>query len=123
MGIQLAFNNARAAIEALLKQPSEFVRTPKSGEQLSLTETSQVVISGNQAQLKQLGNKSLSLYSTVVPNGFFIELFAAIVYLSVMFWAFNNQIWIMIPFLLLLVIGFLSSALGSMFQQLKPQVN
>lgn len=103
LGIQLAVNNARAAAEALLGQKSEFVRTPKSGD--------------CNKEIKQKPRKALRLYNAVAPKGMFFELLFAIVYTLVLFWAFAHEIWFMLPFLLLLIVGFANNAIGAVFQQ------
>jgi hypothetical protein len=97
-GIQLAFNNANAAVEALKGKESEFVRTPKSGELLESD--------SHLSHLKSLSNDTtLSLYKAVPPKGALLELALTIVYIVVFFWAIHQQIWFLLPFILLLICG------------------
>ena len=96
LGICLAFNNARAALEALLDQDSEFVRTPKSGD----TESTQLT------PAKQ--------YQTKLPASEGVELAAGLVFLYGVIWSVQNQSWLMLPFFLLLGFGFTLSAWASL---------
>lgn len=102
LGVQLAFNNARAATEAIIGQESEFVRTPKSGDNQLSTEN-----------VKAL-DFSQKLYRTVLPNGSVFEFLIACVYLVVFVWGVYYQLWFMLPFLLLLIIGFLTTAIDGL---------
>ncbi|MGS2722874.1 glycosyltransferase [Porticoccus sp. GXU_MW_L64] len=96
LGIQLSFNNARAAAEALLGQRSPFIRTPKEGDQ------------------KTAASKATKQrYRAVFPKGTIIELLLGCVYGVVLVWALWQQLWLALPFLLLLNIGFLSTAISS----------
>jgi len=101
LGISLAFNNARAALEALTNQESEFVRTPKSGE---------------------IQNQTLATpakkYRTSLPASEGIEFAAAMVFLIAAVWAFQSTNWHMLPFLGLLALGFSASAIGSLGNKL-----
>lgn len=110
LGIQLAFNNARAGFEALVNHQSEFVRTPKSGEQ-SVDQS--VRHTAHKIPLP-------SGYRSIVPNSSVIELFVAITYSIVLLWAMTNEVWIMMPFLLVLIVGFFTTALDSIKHKLKP---
>lgn len=103
IGIQLSFNNARAATEALRGQSSEFVRTPKSGE------------------LKTASANSQKSYKAVAPRGAFYELLLAVIFSVVLAWGVVNQHWLMLPFVSFLVIGYASTAISSFisYQQLK----
>lgn len=104
LGIQLAFNNARAGIEALMGRESEFVRTPKSGEQV---------------RSKKSDDKNLQqFYHVVLPKGAVIEFIVALVYLGVLVWAASHEKWAVVPFLLLLIVGFMSTALSGVFNKL-----
>ncbi|UTW46679.1 glycosyltransferase [bacterium SCSIO 12696] len=96
LGIQLSFNNARAAAEALLNQRSPFVRTPKEGDGESTT-----------------GDNVKKRYRAVMPKGTAMELLLGVVYGGVLVWALAQQLWLALPFLLLLHIGFLSTAISS----------
>lgn len=112
LGIQLAFNNARAALEALLGQESEFVRTPKSGE-LTETRTPKTVAAPQSEAITD------QLYNAVAPKGAFIELLLAMIYSVVFCWAVYEQMWFVLPFLLLLMIGFVDAAWRSLSGQLR----
>ncbi|NEQ69504.1 MAG: glycosyltransferase [Symploca sp. SIO2D2] len=103
MGIQLALNNANAAIEALRGQESEFVRTPKSGE---LSDEEDEISNIKQAIGKTCETAhALSLYRAVPPKGALIELVLTIVYVIVFFWAFHQKMWVLLPFILFLICG------------------
>lgn len=91
LGVQLAFNNAKAGFEALKKQSSEFVRTPKTGE-----------INRQLVDTKKTNN-----YQALVPKGAMIELTLCVIYMVALTWALVNQLWITLPFLALLTCGFL----------------
>jgi len=107
IGIQLAYNNAKAGIEALRGQESEFVRTPKSGELLNNTTT---------ATATPLG---LSFYQAVTPKGVGFELMIASVFCMVAIWASANQVWLMLPVLVFLICGFTATAAESFILQLR----
>jgi cellulose synthase/poly-beta-1,6-N-acetylglucosamine synthase-like glycosyltransferase len=105
VGIQLAFNNARAGIEALRGQQSEFVRTPKSGEKAVREKAQSLSI-------------SQQFYQVVLPKSAAVEFLLSIVYCIVLAWAVHNQIWFMTPFLMLLIIGFMTTAFTNFRNQL-----
>ncbi|MCV6604667.1 MAG: glycosyltransferase [Porticoccaceae bacterium] len=96
LGIQLSFNNARAAAEALLGQRSPFIRTPKEGDRKTA-----------------LGDNVKLRYRAVFPRGTAVELLLGLVYGGVLIWALSQQLWLALPFLLLLHVGFLSTAISS----------
>jgi len=98
LGISLAFNNARAALEALMNQESEFVRTPKSGEMEADS------IADVSAKKK---------YQAVLPASEGVELGASLVFALAAVWAVTNLNWHMLPFLSLLAVGFSISAVIS----------
>lgn len=102
LGICLAFNNARAALEALLNQESEFVRTPKSGE--------------TEATKPSLASKK---YVTKLPASEAVELLAGFMFFYGVFWSIQTQSWLMLPFFLLLASGFLLSAWASLRSRTK----
>lgn len=108
LGIQLAFNNACAALEALGGKDSEFIRTPKSGE----TEYSQQLI------IRQ-STFSEKLYQAVIPKGVVFESALSIAYLVVLCWAAMNELWFMLPFLLLLIFGFATTAIDTWLSRQK----
>lgn len=92
LGIRLAVNNARAAGEALLGRQSEFVRTPKSGDKGGLG----AIARG---------------YRAVKPKGIGVDLVLAFIYVLVLAWAMINGIWLMLPFLILIIFGFSANVL------------
>ena len=97
LGINLAFNNARAALEALRGQESEFVRTPKNGE-LQI---------GSQLQVPA----AEKAYRTILPNERGFQLLTSAVFIFAAGWVVQVGNWYMLPFLLLLAIGFSLSAI------------
>ncbi len=99
LGIQLACNNARAAAEALLGQQSAFIRTPKQGD-----------ASHSHRLAEKLAG---TFYLAVPPKGARLELMMGISYGVILIWAFTHQLWLALPFLLLLHIGFLNSGISS----------
>jgi len=99
LGIQLAFNNARAAGEALLGQESAFIRTPKQGDATT--------------SRKMAGKLAGTFYLAVPPKGATLEFLMGLSYGIVFIWAVYQQLWQALPFLLLLHIGFLSSSISS----------
>lgn len=106
LGIQLAINNSKAGFEALMGKESEFVRTPKTGEQhvSALSETSPA---------KPLNKKHH--YQPLPPKGAIFETLVAVVYLVVLVWAIVSQHWFILPFLSLLTAGFVMSAANSFY--------
>lgn len=114
MGIRLAFNNANAAVEALQGLESEFVRTPKSGE-LSEVDVPVPEISNK----PEKSNFTLNLYQAVPPKGAFFELALAVIYCIVFAWAIEQGLWLLLPFIFLLMCGFISAAKQSFVGQLK----
>ncbi|MBX2848046.1 MAG: glycosyltransferase [Acidiferrobacterales bacterium] len=107
LGIALAFNNARAALEALANQESEFVRTPKSGDVAE--------------QTKSLQPSKVKKYTTALPASEGVELAAAGVFSFATFWAISTENWPMLPFLCLLALGFGLSALNAVRTRLATQ--
>lgn len=103
LGAQISFNNARAAFEALLRQSSEFVRTPKSGED------------------NQSIPAKVKRYKTGAPKGAIFEFSLAIVFMSIFSWCVNREFWFLLPFTLLFIIGYLSTSISSFisYQKLK----
>lgn len=103
LGIQLAINNSKAGLEALLGRESEFVRTPKTGELQNAKQTATPVLT------------KTARYKAAAPKGAIFECVIAGVYAIVLMWAVNHQHWFMLPFLLLLTIGFVTSAIHSFY--------
>lgn len=108
LGVQLAFNNARAAAEALKGMESEFVRTPKSGD-AEIAQKSP--INNKSSEIKP--NLSTSFYKAVAPRGAAFEFLTSAIYCVVFIWAISQQLWFMLPFLLLLTVGFFTTAVHS----------
>jgi len=106
LGICLAFNNARAALEALINQESEFVRTPKSGElEIKLH--------------KQQVNQPVKAYKAQLPASEGVELAASLVFFYGALWSMQNDSWLMLPFFMLLALGFSLSAWSSLRTRLR----
>lgn len=105
LGIQISFNNARAACEALFGHKTEFVRTPKSGE---LNE-------------KQKTIKKIPRYKAVAPRGAIIEAILSVVFTVLLFWCVEKEIWFMLPFMTFLIIGYITTSVSSFihYQRLK----
>jgi len=116
LGIQLAFNNARAAAEALLGDQGEFVRTPKVGRVDGDEPKVAMHRSGAGAALGRG-----ALYAAISPRGGQFEFLLAFIYAIVFAWGVRNEQWLMLPFLLLLVLGFFTTALGTLRQQYAPR--
>ncbi len=102
LGIQLAINNSRAGLDALLGKKSDFIRTPKTGDLQQLKPKS------------SLTNISLPAYQAIPPKGAIFEFFIAVIYLIVLLWAIDNQHWFMLPFILVLTLGFMTTAISSL---------
>ncbi len=94
LGIQLAFNNTRAVLEAIRGQQSEFVRTPKHGDSTA------------KIHIRQ--------YKTVSPKGGELELLLSVIYVIVFIWSIYHELWLILPFILLLIVGFFSAALETL---------
>jgi len=116
LGIQLAINNARAGIEALLGQESEFVRTPKDGEFLTSNKLKKQKESKQsiQHEIKETATDSVSFYRAVPPQGALIELLVALIYSIVFGWIIWQQHWFMVPAVFILTLGFLTTSLNSL---------
>src|SRR5207302_9870057 len=99
----LALNNARAVIEAMLNQQSEFMRTPKYG----IERKSQTWRSSRYTSLK-----------TLLP---LIELAFALYFTLVVIEAVMDRQYLSVPFLMLFQFGFAYVALSSIAQSL-PRV-
>ncbi len=112
LGIQLAFNNARAAVEALRGKQSEFVRTPKKGDKI-ISNTNSL------PSMKETSLLSKNFYQAVSPQGGGFELLLGVIYSIVFVWGVYHELWLMLPFLLLLMIGFFSTAVNTLKFQYK----
>ncbi|WP_085298224.1 glycosyltransferase [Cognaticolwellia mytili] len=109
LGIQLAINNSKAGLEALLRRESEFVRTPKTGE---LQNETKVGIDNSASAVSPI---SVTRYKSAAPKGAIFEFLIAGIYAIVLLWAVSHQHWFMLPFLLLLTVGFVTSAAHSFY--------
>lgn len=109
LGIQISFNNARAAFEALIGQRSEFVRTPKSGELCKNSEQSSAI------------KRAKPSYMPVAPKGAIYEFFLGLIFIAIFCWCLSNQLWLMLPFIVFLIVGYISTSLNSFvsYQRLK----
>jgi cellulose synthase/poly-beta-1,6-N-acetylglucosamine synthase-like glycosyltransferase len=100
LSIGLSINNARAVLEAVFNQRSEFCRTPKYG----------VVRSEQNWRLSQY-----SAMRTMIP---LIEMIFAIYFTYFVFHAFQNQEFLSLPFLVLFQVGFTYVAVGSIWSRM-----
>lgn len=117
LGIQLAINNARAGIEALLGQESEFVRTPKDGELLTSDKVAKPAKSKQaDSQQKKVSTTadSVPFYRAVPPQGALIELLVALIYSIVFGWIVWQKHWFMVPAIFILTLGFLTTSIHSL---------
>ena len=117
MGIKLAFNNANAAVEALRGQQSEFVRTPKSGE-LSDNAVPFEHVQKATTEISTPAQK-FNLYQAVPPKGALLELALALTYSVVFLWAVYQEMWLLLPFIFLLIYGATSATKHSFVSYLK----
>ncbi|MFK7975080.1 MAG: glycosyltransferase family 2 protein, partial [Halioglobus sp.] len=117
VGIQLAFNNAKAAFEALAGHHSEFVRTPKAGDSPALNKKPSTKPS---TKPSKMGN---TLYRAITPRGGWFEVLLGTIYLFVLFWGAAHGHWFMLPFLMLLVAGFFTTAIVTLREQYRLDAN
>jgi len=125
LGVQLAFNNARAGLEALTDSQSEFVRTPKSGEldeAVITQQTAQPRTQQTQASTQQK-NAPKTFYKARVPKTQLGEMCVAAIYACVFVWSLINQVWFTLPFLLVLIVGFSGVAFGQFTHMLTTHKN
>jgi cellulose synthase/poly-beta-1,6-N-acetylglucosamine synthase-like glycosyltransferase len=99
IGIGLAVNNTRAAIEALVRKPSEFARTPKYC----------VETDGD-----DWATKKYRLSGAIQPM---VELALGLYFTATLFYALANGIYGTAPFLMLFQVGFLYTGVLSLLQQ------
>jgi hypothetical protein len=99
IGIGLTINNTRAVLEALFNKQSEFARTPKYHIEAQADEW--------------IGKK----YRQTVLVQPMIELALGLYFTATVFYALANGIYGTLPFLVLFQLGFLYTALLSIFQQ------
>ncbi len=108
LGICLAFNNARAALEALANQESEFVRTPKSGETGKTIDTD-----------TPQPSTPFKKYKTHLPSSEGVELASGLAFFYGAVWSLERESWLMLPFFILLGLGFSLSAWSSLRSRIK----
>lgn len=118
MGIQISFNNARAASEALWGYKTEFVRTPKSGE---LDNKQAIEVTEEVNESVSVAKNKTKRYKAVAPRGAIIEAILSVVFTMLFFWCVENQIWFMLPFMVFLIIGYITTSVSSFihYQRLK----
>lgn len=117
LGVQLAFNNAKAAVEAIAGQQSEFVRTPKVGDtENDIIDSASV--NKPRASSTVASNMSKGFYQAISPKGGGFEALLGVIYFFVFIWGFQHDMWLMLPFLLLLAVGFFSTAVSTLKDQL-----
>ncbi len=100
LSIGLSINNARAVLEAIFNQRSEFTRTPKYG----------IVRAGDQWRQSRY-----SALRTLIP---IVELLFAIYFSYFVVSAFQNREFLSVPFLMLFQGGFAYVAISSIWQRL-----
>jgi cellulose synthase/poly-beta-1,6-N-acetylglucosamine synthase-like glycosyltransferase len=100
LGIGISINNARAVLEALFNQESEFKRTPKYGI--------------NRSNLSRTGSRYAPV-KTLLP---LIELIFAGYFSFFLIRAFQRYDFLSLPFLMLFQVGFTYVALSSFWQRL-----
>ena len=100
LGIGLSINNARAVLEAIFNQRSDFTRTPKYG-----IETTR----------DQWRKNRYAALRTIIPV---IELLFAIYFSYFVFSAFQNREFLSVPFLMLFQGGFAYVAISSILQRI-----
>ncbi len=98
LGIGLAINNAKAVVEALFKQESGFTRTPKTG-----------------AEGRQMirVNKSYRGKASWMP---YVELAFGAYFTWAVWFAWDNNVYTSLPFLVLFQLGFLYVGVSSLLQ-------
>lgn len=100
LGIGLSVNNARAVIEGLLGNPSEFVRTPKLG----------VLVSGDEWRQKRYRGRA-----NWVP---YFEISLAFYLAAMAVYAITHDQWGTAPFVLIFLAGYLYMPLLSLIQEI-----
>lgn len=100
LGIQLSVNNSIAALEAMLGMKSPFIRTPKRGD----------------ADVKNENNQK-QWYNVKAPKSSYIELLLGLCFSLSIIPMLSFEMWLGMPFILLLVIGYLSTAMMSLSNQ------
>ncbi len=98
LGIGMAINQSKAVLEALFDRQSEFTRTPKTGSE------------GKVAQ------KVKRAYRGTVNFVPIVELLFAAYFTGAVYYAWDNEIWTSLPFLVLFQMGFLYVGVSSVLQ-------
>ncbi len=98
MGIGLSVNNAKAVLEALFNNESEFVRTPKYA-----------VVQKSDSWKHKIYKKTISWVT-------FFEVTLAIYFFIAIVYALNHELYVSLPFLLLFLVGYSYIAFLSLFQ-------
>jgi cellulose synthase/poly-beta-1,6-N-acetylglucosamine synthase-like glycosyltransferase len=98
LGIGLAINNAKAVVEALFKQESGFTRTPKTG-----AEGRQMI----KVKKAYRGKASWMPYVELAFGSYFTW---------AVWFAWDNNVYTSLPFLVLFQLGFLYVGISSLFQ-------
>ena len=106
-GVGLAINDARAVMEALVGHETEFVRTPKRGED-QLNPIPDQASEKAALQSSELQGKRPTRFK---PTSVRPELPIGILYGIVALWACMTRLWVAVPFLFLLHVGFLSNGI------------
>jgi hypothetical protein len=98
LGIGMAINQAKAVVEALLDKQSEFTRTPKTGSE------------GRSVKAVQKAYRGKRNWVPVV------EILFGVYFTFAVWFAFNEEIWTSLPFLVLFQVGFLYVGISSMLE-------
>lgn len=98
LGIGMAINQAKAVVEALMDKQSEFTRTPKTG---------------SEGKSVQAVKKAYRGKRSWVP---FIELAFGLYFTGAVWFAWDQEIWTSLPFLVLFQLGFLYVGVTSMLE-------
>jgi cellulose synthase/poly-beta-1,6-N-acetylglucosamine synthase-like glycosyltransferase len=106
LGIGLALNNARAVIEALVGNRSDFVRTPKLG----VTSGSAVGTTRSRRGVYRIDRGDGVAWA-------YLELTLGLLYAWGLAWAIYHGLWLSVPFLLLFLNGFLFTGAYSLVER------
>jgi hypothetical protein len=98
LGIGMAINQCKAVVEALLDQQSEFARTPKTGSEGKQVRTVVKAYRGKR---------------NWVP---LVELAFGLYFTGAVYFAWDQEIWSSLPFLVLFQLGFLYVGLTSLWE-------
>ncbi len=104
LGIGLAVNNTKATLEAVFGHQSEFVRTPKLA-----------AIKGENDVVKKAAKSKYRGSRGILP---LIELFFGMYYSYTVYYCYQYELWVALPFMSLFAWGFLYTAFMSTFQWL-----